>query len=154
MRHMGQETDSVTHPGSGAWLCLESVLERRWQDEQENEFCIGPGYFIVSAFPAICYFQAKIDSSILGGLAHFFFFYFHASAWVIPSSGVSSPLLSGLQCHLLQEAHLSPLGWSCSFLLGAHVGGALHFFLSSPCTAWLPSLFHDHTVSPSRAGTV
>lgn len=69
--------------------------------------------FTFPGFPAIRYFQAKIVSSILGGLAPIS--YLHAS------SGTSSPPRSGLQCHLLQEAHLSSLRWSRSFLLGAHV---------------------------------
>lgn len=97
--------------------------------------------FTFPGFPAIHYFQAKIVSSILGGLAPIS--YLHAS------SGTSSPPCSGLQCHLLQEAHLSQMEL---IVPPGRPRGTLCFFLSSTCTVRLLSLSHGHTVSPSGHG--
>lgn len=83
-------TTSIAHASSGAWLCLERVLERRWQDEQEMTF-LGRARlfnFLFPGFPAICYFQAKIISSILGSFVRVVCL--HASASV-PFSGMHSP---------------------------------------------------------------
>lgn len=83
-------TTSIAHASSGAWLCLERVLERRWQDEQEITF-LGRARlfnFLFPGFPAICYFQAKIISSILGSFVRVVCL--HASASV-PFSGMHSP---------------------------------------------------------------
>lgn len=110
VRSVGQEADSISCPSSGAWLCLESVLERRGQDEQENKLLCRARLlnFIFLAFPTICYFQAKTGSSILEGLARVVLFpclgLGDSLLWsALPSFGGSSvtsswkltPLLSG-----------------------------------------------------------
>lgn len=134
VRATGQGTTSIAHASSGAWLCLKSGLERRWPDEH----VFGLGQIIslpVSRLSSHLFLSGKIGSSILGCFV--FIVYLHASA-SDPFSGMPTlpPFPTGLQCHCLQEAHLSSLTWSWS------------------CKVRLLSYFHCHTERPSRAGTV
>lgn len=105
----GQWTDSIAHASSGAWLYLESVMERKWQDEQANKFWVGPGYLTsyFQAFQPFATSRQKLAPSFSAAL-----FMFSTSVPLLqqfPRLGCPPPPPSGLHCRLLQETCLSSL---------------------------------------------